>query len=223
MRYNVWDMTNVQGTELQDIHGFQNWLYGSTMEGQTGTMISEYYGNTYTQTSGYRWLGLRGGWGLFFNNVATGSIGPMEINQYYPGATGAGGGCPYDVPGAYDHVAGKVLFDTEVNNSYIFNNTRNGAISPIGVGLSGCGIAENVNFWNYDASCTASSCSTGIGRGTTPPSGSCTVGTAYWVDADPTPTTSPSTTQAGALYKCTATNTWTRSYTPYQYPHPLAD
>jgi hypothetical protein len=32
---------------------------------------------------------------------------------------------------------------------------------------------------------------------------------------------SPTTPISGALYKCTATNTWTSYYTPYTYPHPL--
>jgi len=39
---------------------------------------------------------------------------------------------------------------------------------------------------------------------------SCTTGVGYW------------NTSTSTLYKCTAANTWTASYTPYAYPHPLA-
>ena len=64
VRYNSWNMANASQQELWDIHGFQ-YMPG----GQTGTMISEYYGNTATNCTGYRWINHRGSWGLFFNNV----------------------------------------------------------------------------------------------------------------------------------------------------------
>ena len=70
VRYNTFNFANTTCTEYWDIHGFQNWPGG-----QTGTMVVEYYGNTLTNTSGYRWVNHRGSWGLFFNNIMTGANG----------------------------------------------------------------------------------------------------------------------------------------------------
>lgn len=58
----------------------------------------------------------------------------------------------------------------------------------------------------------------------------CTVGVGYWA-TNQSCTTVPSSlygrnhtdTIQGTLYTCTATNTWTATYTPYEYPHPLRD
>ena len=47
----------------------------------------------------------------------------------------------------------------------------------------------------------------------------CTTGVGYWATDQGTWNTYNS--QEGTLYICTATNTWTSSYVPYTYPHPL--
>lgn len=47
----------------------------------------------------------------------------------------------------------------------------------------------------------------------------CTPHVGYW--ATDTGTWNAYNSQQGTLYACTATNTWTASYTPYTYPHPL--
>ena len=214
-RYNTWNMTNATTpAELWDVHGFQNWN-GSANSGQTGTMIVEYYGNTLTNMGQYRWMDHRGTWGLFFNNLLTGS-GGNSIDIYGMSTPGS---CPSDInptPTNYSPV---------VNNSYFFNNTKNGTnvlalANPSGMPTH-CSVTENANWWNSNASCTASSCSAGIGQGTTAPTGTCTTGVGYWVASTATPTASSSVIQAASLYKCTATNTWTRYYSPYTYPHPL--
>jgi len=49
----------------------------------------------------------------------------------------------------------------------------------------------------------------------------CTTGVGYWATDQGNWNQSGSGGQ-GQLYVCTATNTWTLSYTPYTYPHPLA-
>jgi len=49
---------------------------------------------------------------------------------------------------------------------------------------------------------------------------SCTTGVAYWATDQGNWNQSANGGQ-GELYICTATNTWTMSYTPYTYPHPL--
>jgi hypothetical protein len=53
----------------------------------------------------------------------------------------------------------------------------------------------------------------------------CTTGVGYWATDQGSWNTSGITYNGGytqgELFKCTATNTWTLSYTPYTYPHPL--
>ena len=119
IRYNTWNQANaLLATEVWDVHGFQNW----PGNGQTGTMMVEYYGNTLINIGTYRVLNHRGGWGLFFNNIITGpQVGDLEVNQYAAGDPG-GSGCTVDVPGAPGH------FICEINNTYTWNNT--GMASP---------------------------------------------------------------------------------------------
>jgi hypothetical protein len=214
-RYNTWNLANATTPqEIWDIHGFQNWD-GTANSGQTSTMLVEYYGNTLSNMGTYRWINHRGSWGMFFNNILTGS-GGNSIDLYGMSIPGS---CPSDInptPTNYSPV---------VNNTYFFNNTQNGTIVPANMNSSGnpthCSVTQNANWWNYDASCTASSCSAGVGRGTAAPTGTCTTGVGYWVASTATPTASSSVNQSASFYKCTSNNTWTRYYTPYTYPHPL--
>ncbi len=210
-RYNSWDQANATTPqEIWDIHGFQNWN-NTPNSGQTGTMLVEYYGNTLTNMGTYRWIHHRGSWGLYFNNILSGSAGgDLQADQVNTG-------CPaYISPTPTNYIP-------QTSNTYGFNNALNGADAPLVTGAYGdqCDGGQNVGWWTYNASCTASSCSAGIGRGTTAPTGTCTTGVGYWVAATATPTVSSSVIQAASFYKCTATNTWQRYYVPYSYPHPL--
>lgn len=216
VRYNTFDFNGIDCSEYWDVHGFQNWP-SPPDGGQTGSFVVEYYGNTLTNTDGYRWMNLRGGWGLMFNNIMTGAnSGAIEINQYADGDSG-GSGCAADiVPDATG------LYVPEVANSYIFNNTINGTISNMGPGDpigNGCGTAENTSYWNYNASFGNNQ--NGIGRGTSAPTTTGNPdGAGYWVCSTSTPTVDPDIVQAGHLYK-RVSGAWTDYYTPYTYPHPL--
>jgi len=214
-RYNTWNLANTtKPQEIWDVHGFQNWN-GSPNSGQTSTMMVEYYGNTLSNMGTYRWINHRGSWGMFFNNILTGS-GSIDL---YGVSTGAS--CPSDISPTPTN------YNPLVNNTYFFNNTENGTnvraapFSSSIISALHCTVAENVNWWNSNSSCTASSCSAGIGQGTAAPTGTCTAGVGYWVASTPTPTASPSVNQGASFYKCTSTNTWQRYYKPYTYPHPL--
>jgi hypothetical protein len=213
-RYNNYNFANAATpTEIWDIHGFQNWN-GTVNSGQTSTMISEYYGNTLSNAGQYRWANHRGSWALIFDNILTGSGGNV-IDLY---GVSSPGKCPSDInptPTNYNPL---------VNNSYFFNNTKNGTVVNAQLNVDpGCSPDphENANWWNYNAACTAVSCSAGVGVGQTPPIGTCTTGVGFWVASVPLATTSSSVIQNASLYKCTATNTWQKYYVPYTYPHPL--
>jgi hypothetical protein len=76
----------------------------------------------------------------------------------------------------------------------------------------------------------AGSCTTGVGVGTLAQRpANCTTGSeagggvAWWAtDQGGNWHTTNGSSNDGALYKCSATNTWTHYYTPYTYPHPLS-
>jgi hypothetical protein len=208
VRFNTWNMANAGGqAEFWDVHGFQN-FYGGT-NGQTGTMLVEYYGNTITNAAStvYRWMDHRGSWGMVFNNTYSGGSNPdIEINQY-------NGGCTNQI------VPAPTNYNPIINNSYFFNNTVNGTLSPAVSGsVNSCGVTENVNWWNQKPSFNGS---VGVGYGTL--SGrpaTCTTGVGYWA-TDQGSWNSKGSGGQGVFYKCTSTNTWTLYYTPYTYPHPL--
>jgi hypothetical protein len=216
VRYNTWNLSNCSQQEWIDIHGQQNWSGGSG--GQTGTMVTEVYGNTCAPNcNGYRGINHRGGWGLFFNNTSTGSGGMShDINQYDTGDSG-GSGCNSQMPN------GGGGYNGQITNTYGWNLSHNGSTKllrpgPLG---DGCGVTQNNGYWVENSSCTSTTCAAGIGKGTTPPTGNCTTGTGFWVASTPAVTTDRSVIQNSTFYKCTSTNTWSNYFKPYTYPHPL--
>lgn len=223
-RYNYYDFRNTTSgggaTDIHDAHGFQNfWGPGTELNGQTGTMMAEYYGNIYTNFPGARLMVDRGGWMLFHNNLCYGNGFAIQA-QEYDGVNSLplnASGCTKDVPGANTYGV-----ETVITNTYVWNNLVNGSsISSMGPGAYGylCGIAENRNFYNYNASFDGTA---GIGRGTTTPAGNCWPKVGYWKASTPTPTTDPAVIQNGVLYVCLTTNVYTSYYQPYQFPHPLS-
>jgi hypothetical protein len=205
-RFNNYNMANTSTSEIWDVHGFQNWN-GQPDSGQTGTMVVEYYNNTFSNATQYRWINHRGSWGMFFDNTATGSGGlSIDANQYV--------GCPSDIsppPTNYNPV---------INNTYVFNNTKNGANVTMQIGDgNNCGIAENSNFWNYTSRFNGT-VGVGMGPRSAMPS-TCTTGVGYWVTDEGSWNTNLPANTSGQFYKCVSTNTWRLYYTPYTYPHPL--
>jgi hypothetical protein len=216
VRYNLWNDANTTGSEYWDIHGLQtpNSTGGNCQ--QYSTMIAEYYGNLRVNTqSAYRAMYLRGGWLMQFNNVITGLGSPSHTFGEY----------------SCDECAAFGVYPQHISNTYFWNNLDDGTIKGLEKQFDACTtytITENRDYFNYNSSCTSTSCPIGIGCGSTPPTGTCSTGTGYWVTSYSPCYSAPSTmaemktiTQAGRFYKCTAPNTWTLYYQPYTYPHPL--
>ncbi len=85
---------------------------------------------------------------------------------------------------------------------------------------------NNLDVYLWCNSASPSGCSTfngtqGVGSGSLAARPStCTTGVGYWATDQGSWNTSGGA--SGLFYKCTSTNTWTQTYTPYTYPHPLA-
>jgi hypothetical protein len=86
-------------------------------------------------------------------------------------------------------------------------------------------IRANEQYYDYEPSKTfdgtIASNRSSIGVGTSLP-GTCTTGVGYWKTDEGSWNAGSNDfyTGQGRFYRCTATNTWTLYYTPYQYPHP---
>jgi hypothetical protein len=88
-------------------------------------------------------------------------------------------------------------------------------------------IKQNRDFFldhnNTGCNPGAATCSTGVGVGTlSQRPANCSLDTAWWAtDAGGDWNKTNNSVNDGALYQCTAPNSWTLYYTPYTYPHPL--
>lgn len=231
-RYNSWNYANSSapgGTETWDIHGFQNYNTGDPSDGQSGTMVSEYYGNTVANHPNYGRVNHRGSWALIYNNLFTplSTGNNIELNQYNDSDSHSGccGKVPTQVDGSGNLVVPACgIFRTEVNNTYVFNNLKNGAqinMTSTGSPGAGCGVAENSHYWNYNSAFNGS---TGIGRGSGTPTGISGVneGVGYWQSANSGAPTIDKTINQGGVFWRFHSGEWQQYYTPYQYPHPLS-
>lgn len=239
-RYGKHDLANATGQEITDVHGQQG--YGPTPctgdGGQvSGTIKTEEYGLIMTNMSTYLYLNHRGGWGIYFNNVISGSGGSgITATQY-------DGGCQSIV---YTSPVGKPFM--EISNVYLWNITVNGSredmvkrdpadCGPTAPCNNDCPPEQDVAFWNQASNtlnaspCTTASCTSGIGRGPNIPTGSCADGTAYYVASNAAVLTGTDASgflsaankaiiQASSLYTCQS-GAWGLYWQPYTYPHPL--
>jgi len=209
---SIWDAGNVTQSQYgarvvyryNTVDAVQIEFHGSS--GAIGGRWWEIYKNSFLNGAS---ICLRAGSGLVFNN--TGSMTYFVLLEEDSG-----------YPALYQIGRGQ---NQTLTPAYIFNNPRP---PDLNTGGDCSAAAANMVQANRDvysdtgASCTAGgSCTTGVGQGTTLPT-TCTVGVGFWkTNAGGDWDTSNTTAADGALYKCTATNTWTLYYTPYTYPHPL--
>lgn len=213
-RYNSYTYTNATA----DIYPWYD-MHGNQAVGNTATMGGEIYGNVLTMASPRAGLlfGHRGGKAIIFHNVLrnTRVISAHAREEYSDSISPP----PSGPSGQPQHVS----------DSYYWNNRFDGGLVVAtasnynGVEYS---LTENIDFYNHKIVFDGRS---GVGCGllaqrpTT-----CSPGVAYWateqdcskVDAANVGA-QPATPISGVLYKCTAANTWSLYFVPYQYPHPL--
>jgi hypothetical protein len=194
----------------------------------------EVYGNRFRPSGGTpTWwfsLELRGGTGIVFDNEFTGTS--MYNSQGYPRTylhdycnVANDGNClgfyltPDRYPG-HDQL-GRGMNQT-LEPLYIWNNTVNGAVSPVSledwpvagaIGQYGSTysandiVKKNRDYYEQNASFNGTS-GVGVGVLGNGPS-TCTPGVGYWA------------TDVRKLFKCSAAGAWLESYSPYTYPHPM--
>ena len=226
MRYNI-----IKGTAINH--------HGADSGDGRGIATFEFYNNTFDAnnvSSISRVIFLRSGTGVIFNNTATtangGSYtsGIVIANYRSCGSFNYWGQCDGtsiwdgNQPGhqgypCLDQV-GHYFTDSQGGSStvkplYSWNNTLNGAqLNTTKEGLGNACVRfqnvhmiENRDFYNEAKQFNGR---VGIGTGllSERPS-TCIPKTAYWA------------TDTNTLYQCSSTDTWTKYYTPYTYPHPL--
>lgn len=176
------------GGEVWDAHGVNG-----TYPKDTGTVSVEYYNNKITLSASSRVLFHRGGTGIVFNNIISGSSVGMEMTEYQ-------GWC-YCTTSGYPK-------PEQIKNTYYWANTINGSptlpkLYCASGSCSACGqydsayIQINRDYWLPSSGPDASK------------PAACAVGARY------------GTTDTGKVYACNTANVWTNIYTPYTYPHPL--
>jgi hypothetical protein len=231
-RYN--DITNY----TLDVHGYCS---GSPV---AGTREFEIYKNTWRATVNYNESAtrIRGGTGMVHNNtyVSNGNtiaVGDMWLQEIYQPSMCSWSTCCATNPttGYCVHAVGRGQNDT-LQPLYWWRNLKDGSNSAVGLWptTSGCSVSPGnglamadyikANRDYYDGStATGNPQTVGVRTGTkaTMQALGCTAGVGFWVTDEGYWDSKTPHTAAGVLYKCTATNTWTLSYVPYTYPHPL--
>jgi hypothetical protein len=230
------------------LHGVTQGHHGADSGNYRGTQVFEIYGNTFDHlgflgTTGVRAHHFRSGTGFVWNNSYTATYSTIGLDNYRSRDASSGtvwGNCdgtkafdgnrPGRVPGSGWPCLDQVgwMFTNVLNGSsiltplYTFLNRKGGAQFDTAAGSQlrvPSDIVENREFYNESPAFTGA---TGVGVGALAgrPT-SCTTGVGYWaMDRGEWNLTNGSAPD-GQFYKCTAPNTWTLTYTPYNYPHPL--
>jgi len=223
-----------RGGSVIEAHSLQS-------DNERATKKWEIYGNDITHNS-YETMLLRGGTGVAFDNTISGgnneqirlnnvrsslSIGDAgtcdgtrsdwDSNE----GTGSSAGwlCRDQIGSGPDSSAfdGTLPLPDQIKQpAYFWNND---SVNPTSDSTH---IVQNRDYYYNNLSFDGSS---GVGVGmlsNRPPT--CIKGVAYWATDDGGDWNKTNgSSNDGCLYKCTDTNTWTKHYTPYTYPHPLRE
>lgn len=193
-----------------------------------GTEITANGSNTLTLTIG-------GGPGAFTTPSNGDSIQLLRATVCIDQAGGRGASVAYNSacsPAGTGGGCSVVPANNAVSRTYEWFDTFSGA-TPVGaiVYSDTARVIQNRDFYNENVNqATQSNATTpfdgtttiGMGHGTLArrPT-TCTTGVGYFATDQGSWNTSGNGFGSGLFYACTSTNTWTLSYTPYSYPHPL--
>ncbi len=211
--------------------------HGLDSGGLRSTLQSEIYGNTISNSGKhiYTTANTRGGTGILFNNTVTASGGSydsfLKMQNYrsdsaYPTSWGSCDGTnaiDKNIPGQHGWgCKDQVGRGTNQGSypQYSWGNSFKGSDATASnfaiCGYEDCTRAQtyhiknNREFYNEVEGFNGSA---GVGSGTMASRpATCTPNVAYFATDQEA---------QGTLYQCTATNTWTKYYQPYTYPHPL--
>jgi len=230
LRYNT--ITTSGGSyPFMDMHGNQGATYMYSMFG------GEIYGNKINMIKG-QILDQRGGKVVLHHNTvigATGTINAVKVREeVWDGYNPTTNTQPQHVSDSY-YWNNRKNYNSNLVTSYLSQNVCSDSIgdsAPICSDIThGYSINEN-DEWYQDSAAFNGTVGIGCGTLASRPA-TCTTGVGYWATnqscSDLTGLVGDSTQRTdgintylqGTLYKCTATNTWTPYYTPYNYPHPL--
>lgn len=139
--------------------------------------------------------------------------GILNPLYFWNNRLGSGGRVPFE---CVNHVVTSPIPPQTCVNHVVANRDTYDAVGGIQTspsspfnGSSGMGFGT---LANRPTSCTPTPQAADAGRG----------GVGYWAtDAGGNWNQANGTANDGALYRCSAANTWTLHYTPYAYPHPL--
>jgi hypothetical protein len=213
MRYNTIHTTESGGFLVLDGHGTDTGGWNAC-----GVVSNEFYKNTITGSGIFQMTDVRGGSWLVYNNTTqSGTIQLQEYRVYRPDiiAWKACSGdfcCPHVPPQCNvqsptypTDFAACYPLPYQVQNTFFWNNLRNGSnitpTYPDGYGDVSPWIALNRDYWMPTYGLESALPAT------------CTAGANTFYGA----------TDTGKLWNCDTTNHWTLTYTPYIYPHPLAN
>jgi len=207
---NAWSQSYYGAKQVWRYNTFNYFFIDFHGNNEVGTRWWEVYKNTFNggANAACCTINARDGSGIVYGNIrGSGSLANF-------------GYCEETTTGMYQIGRGlnQVLFP-----AYSFLNGMSDSLNSCGgLAVGGMVVANRDIFVSAGANCVAGgNCASGVGSGTTLPS-TCTTNTAFWkTDAGGDWDTTHGGANDGALFKCTATNTWSLYWVPSTYPDPL--